>query len=239
MDTTCRQSDATTLATYKIQPILNQQGFYQQRRKQLSACATYRLPKFSEKGAIFLLAWNLIFTTSLTMCCTNTLLDYSTAIEFPAIVILCPIIGLLSDCWIGRFKVLKAATYFLLVAIILKGVTIINPSSVVLYLAVAAWTLSFTCYFTCIIQFTTDQLIGASGEELSFAIYWLLWGFTTGDLIHKIAGCLPRENDQQTTIITFAGSTLTFIIAFIMIENCNSLLATKPQPSNPIKQIDF
>ena len=83
-------------------------------------------------------------------------------------------IGLLSDCWIGRFKILKAATYFQFFAIVLKGVTIITISPVVVYLDVAVWTLAIACYCTCIIQFTTDQLIGVSGEELSFVIYWFL-----------------------------------------------------------------
>ena len=28
----------------------------------------------------------------------------------------------------------------------------------------------------CILPFTADQLIGASGEQLSFAMYWMMWG---------------------------------------------------------------
>ena len=176
MDTACKPSDTDAGVRSRTNLFLLCCGFLKQKGKQLSSRAPYRFPKITDKGTVLLLAWNLIFTTSLTMWANHMLYDYGTMIEFPTIAILCPIIGLLSDCWIGRFKVLKAATYFLLVAIILKGVTIITPSSVVLYLAVAAWTLSFACYLTCIIQFTTDQLIGASGEELSFAIYWACCG---------------------------------------------------------------
>ena len=176
---------------------------------------------------MFLLVWNLFFTTSLTMCSTDMLIDNFVKAEFLSLTVICLIIGLLSDCWIGRFKVLKAAMYFLLVTIILKGVTIITPSSMVLYLAVTAWTFSFACYFTCIIQFATDQLIGASGEELSFIIYWLLWGLTTRDVIHKIAGCLPRLTGWKYLIMTFAASMVTFVITFLMIENCSNALMTK------------
>ena len=180
-------------------------------------CTAYRFPKISEKGVIFLLVWNLFFAISLTMCISELLIDNYTVIEFLSIPIICPVIGLLCDCWIGRFKILKVSTYFLLVAIVLKGVTIIITSPVALHLAVAIWTLSLACCLTCIIQFTIDQLIGASGEELSFVIYWLLWGLTTGDLIYKTAGCLLRLSDWQFMIMSFVASTATFIISFIMM----------------------
>ena len=90
------------------------------------------------------------------------LIDNYTVTEFLSSTVICALFGLLSDCCTGRFKVRKAATYFLLVAVVLKGVTIITTSPVALYLTLAMWTLSFACYLTCIIQFTTDQLIGAS-----------------------------------------------------------------------------
>ena len=33
-----------------------------------------------------------------------------------------------------------------------------------------------SCYVPSLFPFTADQLIGASGEQLSFATYWIMWG---------------------------------------------------------------
>ena len=173
-----------------------------------------------------MLAWNLFFTLAFLIYISDMLIDNYTVTKFLSLTIICPLFGVLSDCHTGRLKVLKAATYFLLVAVVLKGVTIITTSPVALYLTLAMWTLSFACYLTCVIQFTTDQLIGTSWQELSFVTYWLLWGFTTGDLIHKCAKCLPRLNDWKSLILTFAVSIATFIMSYIMIENCSHVLRT-------------
>ena len=34
-----------------------------------------------------------------------------------------------------------------------------------------------SCYVANAFPFAADQLIGASGEQLSFAVYWIMWGF--------------------------------------------------------------
>ena len=31
-----------------------------------------------------------------------------------------------------------------------------------------------SCYVACVLRFIGDQMIGASGEQLSFAMYWLM-----------------------------------------------------------------
>ena len=219
------------------QSLIEHSGFHQQWRKCPSMHTVYQFPKISERGALYLLVLNLLFTLSLITCSSDLLYGSAGLIEFLSLLILCPIIGLLSDSWIGRSRILKAAIYFQLMAIMLKGITIITTSPVAVYLTVVVWTLAITCYCTCIIQFTTDQLIGASGEELSFAIYWLLWGLTTGDLISKGIGCVLNLPNQQYATASLFVSTASFIIRFIMIENCSHLLMTKPQLSNPIKDI--
>ena len=228
---------AERMAASETQSLIAHGSINQQRWKCLSMHAIYRFPKISERGAIYMLILNLLFTMSLTTCGSDLLYGSIAQIECLCLLILCPVIGLLSDCWTGRFKVLKAAIYFQMVAVMLKGITIITTSPVAVYAAVAAWTLSFACYGTCIIQFTTDQLIGASGEELSFAIYWLLWGLTTSDLISRGIGCVLLLPDQQYVMANFVVSAASFIACFIMIENCSHVLMTKPQLSNPIKHI--
>ena len=100
-----------------------------------------------------------------------------------------------------------------------------------------AWSLAAICYAASIIPFTTTQLIGAYGEELSLTTYWLLWGFTTGQLLGKCMSCLFDIDDQQMYILLFTVSVVFFILAYITMQNCSHVLMTKPQLSNPIKQI--
>ena len=49
----------------------------------------------------------------------------------------------------------------------------------ILHVAVAFLALAGAGYAACIIQFSIDQLVGASGEQLTFAIYWFVWGCFT------------------------------------------------------------
>ena len=38
--------------------------------------------------------------------------------------------------------------------------------------------LSLAFYFSCVLPFTIDQVLGAFGEELTFTIQWIIWAFT-------------------------------------------------------------
>ena len=89
--------------------------------------------------------------------------------------------GLAADCWIGRYRILKMAMYILLRAVVIKAIEpilTVKLSGVLSHLIIACLAFSGACYKACMVQFTTDQLVGASGEQLSFAIYWLVWGYT-------------------------------------------------------------
>ena len=86
-------------------------------------------------------------------------------------------VGWLTDCWIGRYRILTLASYFLLVCIILKGIFkffLEENVRILIFFASSAWSMSVVCYLACIFQFTMDQSVGASGEELSFIIHWIL-----------------------------------------------------------------
>ena len=94
------------------------------------------------------------------------------------VLVMYPIVGLVSDCWLGRYKVLSASMCLLSVAVLLKTLEelVFGNTLLLTYCTTAFQEFAVTCYFACVFQFTTDQLVGASGEQLSFAIYWLIWG---------------------------------------------------------------
>ena len=194
----------------EVQPLLiNTRALKSQHFQKLSKkFPRYKLAKISEKGAIFMIIWNLFYATAL-FCSfeifdsrKNTVYMYIPYIVAPSVSILYPIVGLAIDVWIGTFRIIKLSLYFLLIAIIMKHIYMfIILSDVVLYLSTAAWSLAGICYLASIIPLTTTQLIGASGEQLSLAIYWLLWGNSVGLFLSRVLPCLFHINDQQSNTL--------------------------------------
>ena len=206
----------------------------------------YRLPRITSKGAVVMIVWNLFFTISFMTCISLTPFGLSQCLVVMSLSVLYPAIGWFGDTWSGKYALLQAAQYFLLVTIICQSLaTFVIPSLVVShYVALVAWSLSMVCYSSSIFQFTLDQSIGASGEELSFTIYWILWGLGTGTLLSKVDGYFEFAPffDHAAQLPTFLLpafflSTASFAIAYILLQSCTHLLMTKPQISNPIKHI--
>ena len=212
-----------------------QEVFHQEKRCKLRV--KYRLPPVTEKGTIFLIVWNVFLAFAFFSCATK-LLSWQTVtvIEYCGVAVLYPIMGIIADCWIGRYKVLKSSQYFVFLAIVLKeiGEHIIVEEHSVQRIAVAALALAGSGYTACILQFIMDQFVGASGEQLTFAIYWLIWGTFTVMFFANIENYF----DSTMSKYLFDGlSVASILIAVCMMECCNHLLMKKPLLSNPIKHI--
>ena len=69
-----------------------------------------------------MIVWNIFYAISLFSCGSDILQwKFTAIIEYTSFVILVPLIGLMADCWVGRYRVLKAGLYLLLIAILLKA----------------------------------------------------------------------------------------------------------------------
>ena len=78
-----------------------------------------------------------------------------------------------------------------------------------------------------------DQVVGASGEELTFTIYWLVWPI----LISASISSITYWNAQYEQPALFGLSALLFITAFSLVQYFNYLLVTVSHTSNPIKLV--
>ena len=192
----------------------------------------------NKRGAIFLIVWN-IFEGLFFFSCTTNLLTCSwkwvTVIEYGIIAALSPVIGLAADCWMGRYKVFKMAQYLTLLAILLKviGKEIFHVDYV-LQSAIAVMALAGSSYTACILQFTMNQLVGASGEQFAFAIYWLVWGgFTTA----SISNVFYYNFCNGSEYLLHGLSAVPILIAVLMMECWNHWLMKKPLLSDRIKHI--
>ena len=186
-----------------------------------------------------MIVWNFLFALCY-FSTGSTLLDWkniTTVVEFSVLAPLYLLAGLAADCWVGRYRILQMAVYVLLPAIVIKALEpLINIKVDPLpHIMIFCLALSGACSEACTLQFTTDQLVGASGEQLSFTIYWLVWGYIAGVLIGLDAQYLFGEDVRSTVLLAI--SSLSMVAAICMMKYGSHWLMTKPLLSNPIKHI--
>ena len=209
-------------------------------------CCSYRLIKISEKGAVFLIIFNFLLVAAwvniwqlMFIHGPSPLSKPSLALAVGVIAQSAPIIGILSECYFGRYKIIILSLYLWMISIILSAIGLILNSDVCLSLGFFAMASCMACYIPCILPFTIDQLVGASGEELSFTIYWMVWGWDTCVSAANFDVCLSQPTVQihMQQAVWFLIAYVAFVIAFVMCQCCSYVLMTSPQLSNPIKLI--
>ena len=149
-------------------------------------------------------------------------------------VVLYPIMGWLGDSKFGKYKVLQAAPYLLLSIIVLYNLAVFVLAGNV-HLMLIASVLGIPaalCYITTILPFLLDQMIGASGEQLSFAIYWVLCGTMVG---WSVVAALYSHESFILYLIGFAVSSTSFLASYLLFNCFSHHLETNSQLSNPIK----
>ena len=180
-------------------------------------CIKYKLPVIIEKKAIVMIIWNLFFALSLFTCSKYNLYTYSVIIIMVAsLSVSYPLIGWLADIRFGRFKVLRAGSYPLAAAIILKSIgKFIIRTHYLFYLSLIVWSVAVAGWLSSIIPFVTDQVVGASAEELSFVVVWLLLSTATGYCVGILTHFL---NVELCLYAQFCLSLISFVVALIWLE---------------------
>ena len=90
-----------------------------------------------------------------------------------------------------------------------------------------------SCFYSNIVQFSLDQVIGASADELSTIIYWHAVFMLLANLIFKIGQCLF----EQFFIMSFIISGFTISLVLITNYLFKHWLDTTPHIVNPVKRI--
>ena len=210
---------------------------------------SFRLVRIDNRRAIFMIIFNALFTsTTLGVDTVSAKGQYSLIdkpvlsdnFHFIVLFLFFPFIGLLSDCYFGRYRILTASLYLWLLSIVFMALDVIILSRLPLlyYACTTALVLSWACFAACVLPFTIDQLVGASGEQLSFTIYWIVWACVIQLSISGIFSCFTsRLGYELHQSILFLVNSSSFVLAYVMIHCCDHILMTKPQLSNPTKLI--
>ena len=204
------------------------------RRRSPNTCCS--------KKILLLLVWQMLFTVSLgilsfvpthskNVMFTTELLSYSFA----------PLIGWLADVRFGRYEVINFASFASFIASILYFFTMLTGggvstlSNVLLSVAFVISNFGNICYFAAILPFITDQIIGATSNELSAVVRWFYWTENLGIGLASMFSYFWKETD------VYISSTLNFVfpLAVIIISDClcQQWLDRTHKVTNPIKLI--
>ena len=145
----------------------------QWRRRSHNTCFSKKILLLLVWQALFSLSWSLLVHVSTV---NAVVLDISTFLSYS----FAPLIGWLADVKFGRYEVIKFGSLSSFLASILYYFSMITSgdstlSNVLWSIAIVVVGFGFTCYSAAMLPFITDQIIGASSDELSAVVCWYYW----------------------------------------------------------------
>ena len=153
-----------------------------------------------------------------------------------------PLFGLIADVKTGRYKTIITSVYFSFLSWIIGGLAIIINtflpkydilSLIVLSIAFILELIGVCCFQSNIIQFSLDQVIGASADELSAIIVWHTVCIPLSYIISKIGQCMI----EQFFIVSYIMSGMAVSVVLITNYLFKHWLDTTPHIVNPVKLI--
>ena len=216
-------------------------------KKKLQCCPTrYHLPFVRSKKAILVLIWDIAFSfyTNATRMILINLLGPISVFEFSSSLFIV-LAGLLADGWIGRYRSVMASFIFGLITWIIVGVSIISTNIPILAFGIALLLITSALFRANIIPFNIDQLVEASGDELSAIVQWHFLGSTIGFIL--TGGLCYFLADEQigmywylsgySNVYLFAPAGLAFLVVIISHSLFKQWLDITHHSTNPVKLV--
>ena len=214
-------------------------------------CLTCSKKRISSKSAILLILWNamMVFHTNSIRCVGATVFNSSNISQYNLFGIgLClvyfsfPLFGLIADVKTGRYKTIITSVHFSFLGWIIGGLAIIFKTYfleketlylIALGIAFILELIGICCFLSNIVQFSLDQVIGASADELSAIIHWYIVCLPLSHVILEIGQCMMKE----FFVVTYIFSGMTVSVVLITNYLFKNWLNTTPNIVNPVKLI--
>ena len=155
------------------------------------------------------------------------------------LLIFAPVAGWFADVKFGRYNVINFASFvtffasiFLFLGIITSGVA----STLLLAVGSHLVYIGLACYPIAMLPFISDQIIGATSDEISAVVCWYYWAGELGDAVSDIVTflyVLPSSITVELAVICAVP------LAVIIISDClcQQWLDKTHKVTNPIKLI--
>ena len=198
------------------------------------------------KKILLLVVWQtlLVFSCRMPLLYRPIQISVHLGLAFNfVIVMLAPIIGWLADVRFGRYAVIKFSSLLSFPVSILLYLALLTGGrsllSTLLYSAALVLQLiCLTCFAAAMLPFITDQLIGATSDELSAVVQWYVWGYSLGLSLAEAIAFLVIAPNYEVINVGLAG-IVAVPLAVIIISDClcQQWLDRTHKVTNPIKLI--
>ena len=155
-----------------------------------------------------------------------------------------PLFGWIADAWIGRYRAILYGLYSVIIGCVFFTGSVIAyefntlVSQIFFYLCSVFNSLGLAAIYANSLPFITDQMIGASGDELSAAVHWWYWSLQFSSVVLVDFVCTLQNSPPVILLlilifISFSGLTISLSSLFLGQHWLNKT----PQITNPIKHI--
>ena len=194
------------------------------------------------KKILLLLVWQVLLTFSWIVLLT---ISIPNKLSLHVLVFLSylfgPLIGWLADVRFGRYRVIRFSTLSSFLASILYYFSVLTGggvstlSTVLLYVSIVVFGFDYICYSAAMLPFITDQIIGATSDELGSVVRWYIWAQYLGLCLSDIIGIYSMRSSLESVVSLFYAVPLAVIIISDCL--CQQWLDRSHKVTNPIKLI--
>ena len=154
---------------------------------------------------------------------------------------LAPFIGWITDAWFGRYSLFLFSIVISTLGCVLYSIVLIIADSqaslalVLLYISDIVNGCASSAVTVYSLPFITDQMIGASGEELSAAVDWWNWGNSAAYLVyHLLLNSLKSSMLTIVSVFIYCTSVAAILASLILFKHW---LVIHQQKTNSVTQV--
>ena len=139
-------------------------------------------------GLLYAVHWFVYY--AIDLCFTGTLRIILDGTHY-VLWLLLPVIGWVAESWLGRYRAIVAALIVSAVLLLLLQIAFVMenldwtpiPGFVLTIVAGLFAVFGVGSFYTNMLPFTLDQMVGAPAAELSAVVQWYYWGYNIGLLV--------------------------------------------------------